>query len=197
MKAFKKLLLLIAVTTLVGCAGSSQHMRELTPAEANYAPDADHALVVFMRPSSYGFAIQSSVFDTTEEETKFIGIVSAQKKVAYMSPPGERNFMVIGESADFARANLLAGKTYYMVVTPRMGFWKARFSLDPVTAEELESKKADSWIDGCTYTENTPSAYQWAKENSESIEDKRREYFKDWMEKAEEKRPYLRAEDCR
>lgn len=46
---------------LSGCAGSVKNMREL-PADAVVAPpQKDEALVVFMRPSSFGFAVQSSV----------------------------------------------------------------------------------------------------------------------------------------
>ncbi len=197
MKILSKFLLLAILTFLVGCAGSSSHMRVVPDAEATYAPDAGHALVVLMRPSGMGFAIQSTVFDTTTEETKFLGVVSAQKKVAYMSPPGERIFMVVGESADFAKANLLAGKTYYLLITPRMGFWKARFSLQPVTAADHDSENASKWFSSCVYTENNPSAYQWAKDNAESIEDKRRKYFADWMAKSEDRRPFLRPEDAR
>ncbi len=48
--------------------------------------------------------------------------------------------MVVSEAADFAKADVEAGKTYYVLVTPRMGWWKARFSLRPLMREQLDGK---------------------------------------------------------
>jgi hypothetical protein len=124
-KAAAVLLLLL----LGACAGTSQYMRDVAPEKANYTPKPDKALVVFMRPSSLGFAVQSSVFDVTDGSPVFVAIVSALTKVAHYAEPGERRYMVIGESADFMAANLDSGKVYYSLVTPRFGVWKARFSL--------------------------------------------------------------------
>ncbi len=122
-----KLLALLSMFLLAGCAGSSSYMSDVPPERANYTTQPDQALVVFMRPSGFGFAIQSSVFDIVDENPVFVGIVSAKAKVAYYVNPGERRFMVISESADFMDATLEAGKVYYALVTPRMGVWKARF----------------------------------------------------------------------
>ncbi len=60
---------------LGACAGSSQYMRDVAPEMVNYTPKPDQALVVFMRPSGLGFAIQSSVFDITDGSPIFLGIV--------------------------------------------------------------------------------------------------------------------------
>jgi len=96
------------------------------------------AKVVFMRVGKMGGAISASVFDVTEPgEPKFIGIVRQSSKVAYPVKPGLYTFMVISEAADFMQAAVLGGKTYYALVTPRMGVWKARFSFQPVRGEEL------------------------------------------------------------
>ena len=189
-----KLAFLLAILTMTGCAGSSKLMQTVPPDRANYMPDATHALVVFLRPSGLGFVVQSSVFDATTNENKLIGVVSAKKKVAFLTPPGEKLFMVIGESADFAKAELDAGKTYYVLVTPRMGVWKARFSLEPVTRERTDSTEFAEWLSECVYYENTPDSFKWAEENAPSIEDKRKEYYKDWMEKPESERPLVRRE---
>lgn len=110
-----------------GCASSA--MRPVDPARAVSAPAADQAVVVFIRPSIVGGAIQSSVFDLVGNDEKLVGIVSSHTKVAYATTPGQHLFMVIGENADFMAAELSADRQYYALVTPRMGWWKARFSL--------------------------------------------------------------------
>ena len=62
-------------------------------------------MIVFLRPSTLGFAVQSSVFNATEDTPDLVGIVAAKAKVAYQLDPGDYLFMVIGESADFMTAN--------------------------------------------------------------------------------------------
>ncbi len=196
MKRLLKGFLLLLIVALVGCGGSSKYMKLVPPEEAtNIKPDANNAMIVFMRPASLGFAIQSSVFELTDTEEKFVGIVSAKKKVAYLTPPGEKLFMVVGESADFAGAEVEAGKTYYMNVVPRMGFWKARFSLAPMTKDFIQTKKFAGWDNGCAFTENTEGGYKWATDNGADIKKKREAYYKKWMAKPAASRPFLRKED--
>lgn len=194
----KKIIILIvsllSVLSLTSCA--SKYMKAAGPdALAGYMPSAGDATVVFMRPSSFGGAIQSSVFDVTTEKNVFVGIVSSSAKVAYRTTPGVKTFMVVGESADFMKAELAAGKVYYALVTPRMGVWKARFSLRPVHKEELSGDEFKGWNNGCELVENTPESFKWAKDNAPSIQEKRIEYFEKWMSKSESERPFLKTED--
>ena len=186
--------ILLVGAFLTGCATSSK-MQAVSPEQAQAVPEAGTSLVVFMRPSNFGGAVQSSVFEIKEGDPELIGIVSANTKVAYQAEPGEHLFMVIGESADFMSAELEAGKTYYALVTPRMGVWKARFSLDPVHAAELGSEDFDDWFGQCTWMENTPASEGWARENANSIYSKYTKYYADWMEKSAAERPRLMAED--
>jgi len=127
---------LILVVLLAGCAGPITHMRE-APGGVSTAPPPGKAVVVFLRPSSLGFAIASSVYELKAGGDAFVGIVPAKRKLVYVTDPGSTRFMVVSEAADFMAAELEGGKTYYALVTPRMGAWKARFSLRPVTAGEL------------------------------------------------------------
>ena len=73
------LLLLLA---LGACAGTSDLMRNVPADKATYEPKPDQALIVFMRPSGFGFAIQSSVFDITDRNPDFIAVLPAKAKVA-------------------------------------------------------------------------------------------------------------------
>jgi len=183
----------LVLLLLGACAGSSDYMRNLTPEEAHYETKPDKALVVFMRPSGLGFAVQSSVFDVTDNSPDFVAIVSAKKKVAHYAAPGKRRFMVIGESADFMGATLEPGKVYYALVTPRMGLWKARFSLRPVHAAEIPTTEFADWYGDTEWVANQPSADAWAKENMDSVKEKMADDLDDWMHK--DNKPMLEAAD--
>ncbi len=153
---------------------------------ATFAPEPGRALVVFMRPSGFGGAIQASVYDTSTPRTEFLGIVSTNTKCAYQSPPGQRQFMVVSEAADFLRATLDAGKTYYVLVTPRMGFWKARFSLKAVTADKLDTGEFKDWLSATHWIVNTDASRAWWAENQSDVEQKRAEYFPKWAARSDE-----------
>lgn len=103
--------------------------------------------------------------------------------------------MVTGESADFMRADLLEGRIYYVQVQPRMGVWKARFSLVPVSKDNISSSQVQEWLTNAKMVENNDEAYIWAKENREDEMAKKDKYYSEWLEKPEEKRPFLKPGD--
>lgn len=112
---FSRLLGMLFVLLVLGGCQSALMVAPTTEAEPKAT--ADKALVVFMRPSSLGGAVQSSVYDTRAEGNDvFAGVVSSKSKVAYLAEPGEHLFMVVSENADFLAANLEAGKRYYVLV---------------------------------------------------------------------------------
>lgn len=189
--------LTVAITIVIlflGCAGKTKYMQEVTDPNISYTPGSNEAVVVFMRPSNFAFAIQSAVFDVTTEENKLVGIVSAKKKVAYRVKPGKYTFMVTGESADFMQAELKAGKTYYSTVNPRMGAWKARFSLGAVH-QDIDQAKLSAWNNSCSWVETTDATYRWAEQNAPSIQSKRDAYIGIWDNKPDSGKPTLYPED--
>jgi hypothetical protein len=185
---FHRLLVIATITLLSSCASS--RMVDVAEPPAVASPHPDQATIVFMRTSSLGFAVQSAVFDITNDPPDFIGIVSSGKKIAITARPGQHRFMVVSEAADFMDAELAAGKTYYALITPRMGVWKARFSLKPVSAmnpEIQEDLKSTNWV------ENTPDSRDWARDNMVSIQAKKTEYIGEWLAKPD--KPVLHAND--
>ena len=171
----------VLLLAVAGCAGRSKYMQDVPEGQADYVPEPGRTLVIFMRPSGFGFAIQSSVFDITDGEPEFLGIVSAKTKIAHNADPGEHRYMVIGENASFLEADLLADRTYYSLVTPRMGVWKARFSLKPVHKFDLTSAEFTQWYDGTRWVENTPSSLTWAQEHMDGIKRKQEKYLPEWL----------------
>lgn len=176
--------LFVMALVLAGCAGPG------TMQKADTAPAAkpDQALIVFMRSTFVGSAISASVFDVSAKETKFVGLVNNGTKIGYFVPPGQHTFMVVSEAADFMQANVVAGKTYYALVTPRMGMWKARFSFKPVRGTELGGADFAGWDSGTQFVVNSPESTSWAAQNGIDIAQKRAAYWPEWNTKSEEAR---------
>jgi hypothetical protein len=169
---------------LMGCQSSLMVKSNAAPS-AMPTPAPGKALVVFLRPSSLGGAIQSSVYDTHPDGDHFIGIVSTKTKIAYQADPGDHLFMVLAENADFMIAHLDANKTYYALVSPRMGFWKARFSLLPIhnradAKYSLKSKDFQDWMRETSWVKVTPAAQQWYVQHKVDIRQKQAQYMIKW-----------------
>jgi len=184
---FKKVLSVLGLVILV--SGCQSTLMEPSTEQVETNSKSGNAKMVFIRSAFVGQAIQASVFDVTNNETKFIGIISNDTKVSFDVTPGEHMFMVVGESADFLKANVIADKTYYAVVTPRMGFWKARFSMFPVRNDQsskfqYDSKDFKEMQKDAKFVKSGIKAEQWAVKNSPSIAKKLAKYLPEWKAKA-------------
>ena len=180
--------LCIAALFLSGCASSL-----MKPAEEQTLkpPPAETSRVIFLRPSNFGGAIQAPLFDVSDGKPVFLGVSSVGTKIVYDTTPGKHHFMVVSEAADFLNAELAAGMTYYAVVSPRMGLWKARFSLWPVKADRkakysLKDKEFPSWLEEGKLVTNTPKGERWARDNAEDIQVKYSTYKEIWVRKSDE-----------
>ena len=181
----RTILLLIAVT-LTGCASNPM---QVASKQVVAKPQADEAQVTFMRSSFVGSLISASLYDVTDGEIKFIGILNNETKVSYTTPPGKRIFMVVSEAADFMEADLTPGKNYYSIATPRMGAWKARFSLWPIKNSshadyQLESKDYKSWMKSTKLMMNSDKAISWYENNKASVQKKYNKYWPAWNTKS-------------
>lgn len=180
---------------LSGCTNSLMQKSAINNTSMPSAK-AGKAQIVFMRPSTFGGAIQSSVFDLKHDknqlsEDQFVGIVSATAKILYDAEPGFHMFMVVGESADFMQANLKAGETYFALVTTRMDGRKAHFSLKPLHSNDLISDDYADWFQSTVWLENTTASHQWAVDNWEDIQDKKIKYLDKWQRKSQLKKDAL------
>jgi hypothetical protein len=179
------LLALLGTLLLTGC---SSMMKPAENPTVQPSPQ-DGAQVVFMRSAFMAKAIDASVYDVTGGKTQFIGILSNGTKVAYPTSAGRHTFMVVSEAADFLEADLAPGKTYYSMVIPRMGMWKARFSLWPVARDpkaEYSTQSSDfkDWIADTRLVTNSPKSLGWFDSNKASVESKRVEYWPVWQKKS-------------
>jgi hypothetical protein len=182
---------LIALTMLLLAGCASDKMTSISEPPIVAAAPADQAVIVFVRPSLFGGAIQSVVYDVSGDTPALVGIVSSGTKIAYAVPPGTHRFMVVSEAADFMDAEVAAGKTYYTLVTVRPGWWRARFSLLPVPpgAPDLADQ-----LKGCSWVDNTPASQQWAHDNMPSVQRREAEYLPKWLAKTD--KPLLHVSDA-
>jgi len=178
----RTILLAIALTTMSSA---------LFAANPDDTEASQSATVVFMRSSMVGSMIKTSVYEVTNGETKFIGIMKNKNNINYKTTPGNHTFMVVSEAADFMEANLVAGKTYYSMVTPRTGAWKARFSLIPVrndgtTEFNTSSKKFTKWKNKTKEVSMDEKSQAWYEKHKASVEEKRVKYWQKWQSKSPE-----------
>ena len=181
---------LLGALFLAGCVTPEPNMK-LSEAISPAAPSPDKALVYFIRPNELGYPTHAAVYDGDD----FVGFVPFNTRLAYQADPGEHLFYVVSEAADFMTAELVAGRTYYAQVVPRMGAWRARFSLWAISANDLKDPQVRAWIDSATPVKNKPEAYTWAQSNAPSVQQKREAYYAKWITKSADDRPHLKADD--
>lgn len=97
----------------------------------------DKAVVYFVRPSSLGFAINFSYFDST----RLIGKFNGPSYIRYTCEPGKHLFWARSENRDFVEADVEAGKIYFIEAVVNMGAVKAAVNLDPVDPEDQKRMK--------------------------------------------------------
>jgi hypothetical protein len=187
MSLFRNLAATACVLVITGCATPMPTM-QTADSQPQQAVSSSKSRIVFMRSSFAGSAINASVYDVTKGEPIFIGILPNASKIIYDTDPGEHTFMVVSEAADFMKATMSAGKTYYSIVTPRMGVWGARFSLAPVRGDgtakaNTEPSRIKAMKTDTRLLVNTGETREWFQKNSADIKAKQAEYWKSWQEK--------------
>lgn len=162
---------LVFLLAATGCA--SKHMQPLAPSAVPVKPlEANETAIVFLRSTNFGGAIQAPIVKMVDGKLQYIAILSAGAKFRYVTTPGKHTFLVGGESGHILEAIVDGGKTYYVRVDPKMGFWKARFEFIPVPATEVMGdafKKDMAW---CQWSANKPDAHLWLTDNMASMLEK-------------------------
>lgn len=186
----------VAVLALLatGC-GTVRYMKEMPAGSAVQAPKPGKAIVVFMRSTALGAAIGASVFEIRNDNPELVGLVANNTKVVYEVDPGRRLFMVVSESADYMSADLAPNRTYYAFVDPRMGAFRARFSLAAVNRDGKRSQAAKNCLKDCRLVENTPESLGWASANMSDIRSKHAANYPRWNQKPANEKPHLARED--
>ncbi len=139
-------LLVLLMALFFGCAGSSQYMSPAgTPPPAS--PSPGKALVYIMRPSGMGFAINFQIYHGED----LIGLSQAQSFFSYECDPGTHMFLGMAENKHGLKAELEAGKTYFVLTQVKMGAWKARMAMIPVNAGSAWWDKVEGYKTSLKY----------------------------------------------
>lgn len=104
--------------------------------------ETNKAMVTFFRPTAFGGAIQFAMWDGEQ----FVGILSANSYIQYSATPGEHYFLGRAENWSCVKANLEAGKKYYIIGKVFPGLWKARIAFDPIKTGEEPQSQVDEWM---------------------------------------------------
>lgn len=162
--------LLLLGSLFTGCAFAPSQM-----VKATGAPQLDpgKALVTFLRPSNYGGAVSFGIWDGEQ----FVGELKGRSSVSYLAGPGEHVFFAKAENWAVTKAQLAAGKRYYLLMRPRMGIMKAGVIMDPVKSSTPDSEIA-AWQSESPRFEPDPAkidAYkkEWLPQVRKAIENYR------------------------
>ena len=203
-----KPILKLAATLLIAALASGCATSTFTPEQALQrnmqwedkaaAVPSGKARIVVLRPSMLGWPVAAPVWRVADDgkSQELMGIASYGASFDYFAEPGKHTFFVTSETADFMQADVVAGKTYYIVATPRMGVWKARFSLRPIQKDpgmpfnfgQAESQK---WIKEARPIAMKDSAKAWATEHQAEIDKLRDEVYPAWQKKSTEEKAQL------
>ena len=177
------------VLLLLVSAGCASVPMEVIPDQQVQQPSANQSQIVFMRSSFVQDLIQASLFEVRGDKIEFIGILQDDTKIALKTTPGEHLYMVVSTAADFLQADLAPGKTHYVIVKPRIGSWKPRFAMYPISANPSArytntSEDFDEWRKETTLVDLSEAALSWYQQNKAEVEEKRIKYWPEWLEMA-------------
>ncbi len=190
MKKLKIGIIFFIPLILIGCGGT---MMVKAPSQQVKPASSDKATIVFMRTSFVAGAIGVELFETTNGDLKLIGGLAMGKKVAYQTTPGEKVFMAYGTAADFMKANVIAGKTYYVIVRPNWG--TGGFAPTPIRGDKsgeynIHTSDFKDWLADTELVEPGPEVETWLKENKQRME----EIYADYWQRFKTKTPEQIAE---
>lgn len=175
---------------LVGCASS---VMTKAPSPDLKPPPAGMAEIVFMRDSFVAGAIGCDLLEVDKSgKLKFIGVVANGTKIAYLTPPGHKVFMAYGTAADFMEANVVAGKTYFVILRPNWG--TGGFAPTPIRQRNdkwsMQSPDFSKWLSDTDLVVTNETAPAYFKQNKADLE---KIYTKYWT-RFQQKTPIQRRE---
>jgi hypothetical protein len=161
--------LCVVALSAAGCSASSEYMRPVA-APQPVKPVADEATVVFVRPSSFGSALKQTILDG---KGQFLGEALPSSRFAVKMPPGEHTFIVWAENTGAVKANLAAGKVYFVEVSLSMGALSARADLLPIKPGSESWGKLEEWLaDTEMFDPDTSGGQAYLSERKEDVDER-------------------------
>ncbi len=187
--------ILLLALILSGCVDSVKNMRVVPADQIIAVPEKGKSMVVFIRPSSFGVTIESSIFEIKRDTPSLVGTLVAKQKLFYQLEPGKHLFMVAANNIDYLPAELKANKTYYVQVAPIMGKWIGRFKFTPMPINELYSSRFNEWLKECEWVEKIPVSNGLENSDMAGIPSKHKAYYAKWASEDLSRKPRLLPRD--
>lgn len=184
---FAAILLIASCATGLEAPGANDTTTRIRAA-LNASPEPGHALVVFLRPSEFETRFDIGSEAALYDGERYIGIVKGETRLHYQALPGSHLFMAFdtllvggmahamktATNADFVRGEVVAGKTYVVVLRPRrrgtMGIYRgphvtARAYDFLVAGHGTPIDKLIEWIGSSEVLEQTGKYATWDNRN--------------------------------
>jgi hypothetical protein len=159
------------------------------------ATPPDKAQIIFLQPGGWGVNRGGSVsiFDVTDREPRFLGLLYSQSKLVYFVEPGSYTFMVISNGGRYMLANVAAGKTYYVMVTSAfVDFNTSRGSVKLLPVRngsegkyQIDHYLTQEWLAKTKFVENTEASIRWAEDNRIKHVEYHDKFWKVWEKKGD------------
>jgi hypothetical protein len=171
----------------------SHLIQPIDPVSVDTAVSQDESAIVFFRATSFGGAVQAPVLEVNEDGSlKFVTIVSAGAKLLHKTTPGKHLYLIDGEFGYFLEADLEGGKTYYSYITPKFGWWRARFLFAPVrNPDDATFRKDFAW---CEWYANKPEGQQWFVKAKGNLEKRYSDIIEEYADSPAEDKTFMLPE---
>ncbi|HZE97374.1 MAG TPA: hypothetical protein VE981_10140 [Planctomycetota bacterium] len=123
---------------LAACAG---YTRDASPKPP---PGPAEAKLIVYQSSSFWGSDSFPIFEYVDNDGKLLGFTEVDAYFESLCPPGKHLFLSFGEGSTLIEADLAAGKTYYVHVWSKWGYWSNTPGLVPVTKGSEEATKLDA-----------------------------------------------------
>ncbi len=104
-------------------------------------PDTENANITFIRPQSYAKDMAFGIWN----ESKFLGNLKGETYFQIKVPAGKHNFFGKSEHFSVLKADVEAGKNYYIQVAANMGWSQAHVKLLPIKSDK-EQNEIQKWL---------------------------------------------------
>jgi hypothetical protein len=173
----KAIIALMLGAGMMGCGSSAVAMLPAQGAADARAVEGQ-AVVVFVRHSRLGKKVS---FPIVTEGGQFVAILRGQMHATVSVPAGHHRFFVLAENADVVEVNAEPGRVYVVETRPRMGWGKARVTVEAVKRETPRFAEAPEWIrDTPGFTPDPVAGAAWASEHRENIMERVQSGLTDW-----------------
>jgi hypothetical protein len=186
--------LIILLFFMVGPAYAASKMT-VSENQEQLATPPDKSQIIFLKPFGRGVnrGGSVSVFDVTDGEPGFLGLLYSQSKLAYFVEPGSYTFMVISNGGRYMLANVAVGKTYYVMVTSAfVDFNTSRGSVKLLPVRngsegkyQIDDYWTQKWLVKTKFVENTEASIRWAEDNRIKHVEYHDKYWKVWEKKGD------------